>query len=76
MVVRRFARFGRILAIYVYRRISATDNNGFLTIYGLRAGLLNNNTQYNVEILVIINNPYNGKSSSGEITREFEAPAT
>ena len=46
MVVGALQDFGRILAIYVYRRISVTDNNGFLTIYGHRASLLNNNYEY------------------------------
>ena len=38
------------MAIYVYRRISVTDNNGFLTIYGHRASLLNNNMLYEVDL--------------------------
>ena len=47
MIVQRFARFQfdlgnlRILQDICYVRI--TDNNDFLTIYGLRANLLNNN---------------------------------
>ena len=50
MVVQRLARFRtnlgnlRISQDICYVRM--TDNNGFLTIYGHRASLLNNNGQY------------------------------
>ena len=48
VVVQCFARLSRILATYDYRRISVrmTDSNDFLTIYGHRANLLNNNMLY------------------------------
>ena len=44
MVVQRFARFRTNLGnLICYVRMM--DNNGFLTIYGHRASLLNNNLQ-------------------------------
>ena len=50
MVVQRFARFRTNLGnLRISRGICyvwMTDNNGFLTIYGHRASLLNNNLRY------------------------------
>ena len=53
VVVQHFARFQANLGnLYVYHRIyllctytEVLNNNDFLTIYGLHANLLNNNTQ-------------------------------
>ena len=50
MVVQRFARFqsnlGNLRISQDICHVRMTDNNDFLTIYGHRASLLNNNVGY------------------------------
>ena len=50
MVVQRLARFltnlGNVRISQDICCVRMTDNNGFLTIYGHRASLLNNNVAY------------------------------
>ena len=58
MVVQHFARFrtnlGNLRISQDIRYLRMTDNNDFLTIYGYRASLLNNNMEYSTSHLYFL----------------------